>query len=259
MTAASISLGHSQRASRRQLALAMLGVCLPVPVFAATGLSLPLPSAIERLAVSLVPWANASALDANQALARGTAGTIPLDGEQSVQVSVGEDGTLVVVRVPRQKAKSSTGSTRNGDERVSAGAALPIGGGFGFDRRGGTTPPGEASAPAATPAAPGPAPAAQAPAPAQEAPAAQAPAPAPTQSGPEPSAAPSAVTAQPAPASAPAPAPVVAPVVEEVVSTVDTTVGVVEDVVNEVVAPVVAPVVPLPPLPPLLPGLGLGK
>src|SRR5918996_3835861 len=139
MTAASISLGHSQRASRRQRALAMLAVCLPVPVLAATGLSLPLPSAIERLAVSLVPWTNAAALDANQALARGTAGTIPLDGEQSVQVSVGEDGTLVVVRLPRHSAKNANRPGRVVDDRTSAAVALPFGDTFtGIDRTGGT-------------------------------------------------------------------------------------------------------------------------
>jgi hypothetical protein len=236
----------------------MLGVCLPVPVLAATGLSLPLPSAIERLAVSLVPWAHASALDANQALARGTAGTIPVDSEQAVRVSVSEDGTLVVVRVPRRSAKDSNRPGRVVDDRTSAAAAGPFGDMFtGIDRRNGTTPATAEGPATAIPDAPGESPAAQQSAPAQEAPAAQAPAPAPTQtSDPEPTSAPS---PEPAPAPAPAPAPVVAPVVEEVVNTVDDTVGVVEDVVNEVVAPVVEPVVPLPPLPPLLPGLGLGK
>src|SRR6185312_1818735 len=33
------------------------GICLPVPLLAATGLSVPLPNVVERLAAALVPWA----------------------------------------------------------------------------------------------------------------------------------------------------------------------------------------------------------
>lgn len=40
-----------------------LGICLPVPLFAATGLSLPLPATVERIAAALVPWAEAATLD----------------------------------------------------------------------------------------------------------------------------------------------------------------------------------------------------
>ena len=35
-----------------------LGLCLPVPLLAATGLSLPMPAVVERLAAALVPWAD---------------------------------------------------------------------------------------------------------------------------------------------------------------------------------------------------------
>jgi hypothetical protein len=41
----------------RDRLLVVLGVCLPVPVFAATGLSLPLPATVERMATELVPFA----------------------------------------------------------------------------------------------------------------------------------------------------------------------------------------------------------
>jgi hypothetical protein len=40
----------------RERALVFLGVCLPVPVFAATGLSVPLPATVERMAAKLVPF-----------------------------------------------------------------------------------------------------------------------------------------------------------------------------------------------------------
>src|SRR5918999_5542943 len=42
----------------RERVLVFLGVCLPVPVFAATGLSVPLPATVERMAAELVPFAD---------------------------------------------------------------------------------------------------------------------------------------------------------------------------------------------------------
>jgi hypothetical protein len=56
--------------------LIVLGICLPVPLLAVTGLSIPLPATVERIAAALVPWANAATLDDNQALARGAGGSI---------------------------------------------------------------------------------------------------------------------------------------------------------------------------------------
>jgi hypothetical protein len=50
----------------------VLGVCLPVPVFAATGLAMPLPAAVERIAAALVPFADVAAAQATDALARGS-------------------------------------------------------------------------------------------------------------------------------------------------------------------------------------------
>lgn len=61
---------------RWQRCLAVLGVCLPVPISAASGLSLPLPTTVERLAASLVPWVDAVALHGNEALPVGVTGTI---------------------------------------------------------------------------------------------------------------------------------------------------------------------------------------
>jgi hypothetical protein len=48
-----------------------------IPGLAATGLSLPLPSAVERIAAALVPWAEAATLS-DQPLAVGAAGSIVL-------------------------------------------------------------------------------------------------------------------------------------------------------------------------------------
>jgi hypothetical protein len=86
MTAAS----HTSRAFaasgrtsvRWQRALALLGICLPVPICAASGLTLPLPATIERIAASLVPWADARAMSANEALRAGARGTILADPDE---------------------------------------------------------------------------------------------------------------------------------------------------------------------------------
>jgi len=54
----------------------LLGVCLPVPICAVSGLSLPLPATVERIAASLVPWGNGVAMSANEALRAGARGSI---------------------------------------------------------------------------------------------------------------------------------------------------------------------------------------
>jgi hypothetical protein len=65
-----------QLARRWEIALIAIGLCVPIPLLAATGLSLPLPATVERLAAALVPWTNAAALKANQALDSGARGSI---------------------------------------------------------------------------------------------------------------------------------------------------------------------------------------
>lgn len=55
---------HASPRVRRQASwerlFVVVAVCLPVPALAATGLSIPLPSVVERLAAALVPWAEAA-------------------------------------------------------------------------------------------------------------------------------------------------------------------------------------------------------
>ena len=59
---------------RWEHALVALGIALPVPLLAATGLSIPLPATVERLAAALVPWAETDTLDEGETVAVG--GTI---------------------------------------------------------------------------------------------------------------------------------------------------------------------------------------
>src|ERR671911_3064442 len=56
----------------RERLLVFLGVCLPVPVLAATGLSVPLPGTVERLAAGLVPFTETVTLADAPTSARGS-------------------------------------------------------------------------------------------------------------------------------------------------------------------------------------------
>jgi hypothetical protein len=55
---AEVAASMRTRVRLRERILVFLGVCLPVPVFAATGLSIPLPGPVARMAVELVPFAD---------------------------------------------------------------------------------------------------------------------------------------------------------------------------------------------------------
>jgi hypothetical protein len=89
MTAARqpLTLRTAQWRRRSERLLVFVGVLLPIPLFAASGLSLPLPATVERLAAALVPWAEA-ATSGNQLLARGPGGSIVrVGGEENEGIS----------------------------------------------------------------------------------------------------------------------------------------------------------------------------
>lgn len=65
---------RARSGGRLELLVIAAGICLPVPAFAATGLSVPLPNVVERIAAALVPWADPVALDASEH--QGSSGTI---------------------------------------------------------------------------------------------------------------------------------------------------------------------------------------
>ena len=90
MTAASYTLRASAPSARSgfRCNLALLGVCLPVPICAMSGLSLALPTAVERIAASLVPWADGVAMSANEALRTGARGSIVADPDEGSKTEV---------------------------------------------------------------------------------------------------------------------------------------------------------------------------
>ena len=102
------------RLSRRvEHLLVALGICLPVPVFAVTGLSVPLPTTVERLAAALVPWVNADAT----AEAQPVAGEIVrAPRERPLGVSPKPDSPLTNVR--DEKATSRAGGETKSEEEA---------------------------------------------------------------------------------------------------------------------------------------------
>jgi len=205
---------------RWQRCLAVLGLCLPVPVSAASGLSLPLPTTVERLATSLVPWIDAVALHGNEALPVGVSGRI-FAGAADPTSDSGAGGLTTDARVgePAHTAArprpAETTPTRGGATTTAAAAApQPTGeqtrdeSGHSEPRAGGDSAP-NAPQPPAEPAQ-GP----SKPAPAE----------------PDPS--------QPAPEPEPDPTDPIEPVVEQATAPVEPVVETVEETAEETLAPV---------------------
>jgi hypothetical protein len=215
------------RARLEHVALA-LGICVPVPLLAVTGLSVPLPSSVERIAAALVPWAESSTLDAGGA-ARGAGGSIiPAQDEggprgsrkHAVSRAAGRRASARAVpgsrpAVARPGAPAERTGTRPGvtsDDRSPTAPADTTPGETRQDANSG----GAADSPVQAPSAEQPGPRQDAPPP---------PAPPPPALRPPP----------PPPAIAPPPPPPIAGIVEDTTNTVrDTTRPIVDDVGNTV-------------------------
>ena len=118
---------HGGRASDRarvhdgrwERVLAVLGVCLPVPLLALTGLSIPLPAGVERLGAALVSWADAS-----------------VDGADPL--GLGDRGSIVLASGERVLVQAPTGPEPDTARRVLA--SLPLAGTTPAGAKGGGTP-----------------------------------------------------------------------------------------------------------------------
>jgi hypothetical protein len=103
------------RARLEHVAL-VLGICLPVPLLAVTGISIPLPSTVERIAASLVPWAESSAPDeSGDALGAG--------GSRSPEEG-GVSGSAKKAESRAVGARASTGTAR-GSKPTAARPGAP--------------------------------------------------------------------------------------------------------------------------------------
>src|ERR671911_2678409 len=88
------------RKARRVETIALaIGICLPVPALAATGLSVPLPNVVERIAAALVPWAEPGAV---------AAGEVPEATRGRIVRVAGDLAPAAAPRVPGAPARSAT-------------------------------------------------------------------------------------------------------------------------------------------------------
>lgn len=151
-----LSGGLRLRLGRRaEHALIVLGICLPVPVFAATGLSIPLPTSVERLAAALVPWADDGALDDGAGLTvEATGSIVRVPGETLVPaLAVPSPATnprpTVVSTPPSERGGGGGDSTGKGEEGSGSGGGAGSGssGGSGGSGGSGTEEPTDPSSP----------------------------------------------------------------------------------------------------------------
>jgi hypothetical protein len=84
MTAALAHLTGPAMRRRGGRLVSALALVLPIPLFAALGLSLPLPATVERLAAKLVPYGH---VDSDEALVRGSITLAPGERRDSATVS----------------------------------------------------------------------------------------------------------------------------------------------------------------------------
>lgn len=121
---------QARGATRLERLVLVLGVCLPVPVFAATGLSLPLPSAVERIAAALVPWAEIDTLS-DRPVVRGSIVLAPNERPSGNESTPAEPASATrarpvqPVKRPKSKAKAAARRSVQTTSRA-AGVAPPI-------------------------------------------------------------------------------------------------------------------------------------
>jgi hypothetical protein len=96
--------------------LAVLGVCLPVPLLALTGLSIPLPAGVERIGAALVAWADPS-VEGTDPLGLGDRGSIVLASGEGVLAqapTAPEADTARRVIASPSSAEPAAGSAKHG-------------------------------------------------------------------------------------------------------------------------------------------------
>lgn len=142
--------GRAQfRGGRWERIFAVLGVCLPVPLLALTGLSIPLPGGVERIGAALVAWADLSP-DGADPLGLGDRGSIVFaEGEPVlVQAPSGPEpdtGRRVFAAVAPLPGNAPGGADGGGalpkDKGGGSGGSGGSSGGGNGGNGGGSTPP----------------------------------------------------------------------------------------------------------------------
>jgi hypothetical protein len=135
------SAARVQLARRWELTLIVIGLALPIPLFAATGLSLPLPATVERLAAALVPWTNAAAVEENQALDTGARGSIVRAPGEPAPESSGTPSAAANPRVADAVGSPPAHGETRDPGKDSGGSGGGTGSGSGSGTGDGSEPP----------------------------------------------------------------------------------------------------------------------
>jgi hypothetical protein len=136
-----LSGGFGLRLGRRvEHALIVLGICLPVPVLAATGLSIPLPTTVERLAAALVPWADERPLDEGDAAMAEATGSIVRAPGETLAHAIGAPSRAASPRPMVVSTPTSGGGGRSNDptDKSGGGGGAGSGGSDGSGSSGGS-------------------------------------------------------------------------------------------------------------------------
>lgn len=99
-------------------------VCVPVPALALSGLNVPLPSVVERVAAALVPFATAATLEEDATLAAGTIVHAPGGPKARVAHTSPATNPVAAARVTR-RANAKTQAPSSSRARKKAGHILP--------------------------------------------------------------------------------------------------------------------------------------
>jgi hypothetical protein len=138
----SVSLAHPRTerfGSRWERLLAVASICLPIPLLAATGLSIPLPGSVERVGAALVAWVDAAA----EVSPLPETGAIVLADETDAAPEA-RDEVLVAVKAAASQTAATQETAAGGDSRGGGGKGGSDGsesGGSGGAGSGGSTPP----------------------------------------------------------------------------------------------------------------------
>ena len=137
-----------------------LVVCVPVPALALSGLNVPLPSVVERVAAALVPFASSPTIEEEASLASGKIVRLGNGKTQATRTaSATKPATVRIVARPKPVGAPATKSAAIRTKRVAVALSAPPASTVGADTTVTTAPtPSPAPAPAAQDPAPAPTP-----------------------------------------------------------------------------------------------------
>ncbi len=122
--------------ARWERLLAVASVCLPIPLLAATGLSIPLPSSVERIGAALVAWVD----EAPESAPLPASGDIVIaDTRQAVPERGGQ--VAPAARTAVAQAVAAPPPTSAGGSATKGGGKGSTGGSTGSTGSGGSSPP----------------------------------------------------------------------------------------------------------------------